>query len=262
MNPNNFKVLRLDGTIYDMAEIGIIVNSLNIEPPSPIHYREKLEGQDGEIDLGTDYGPRQIKAKLTMVAEDFSLLRNEVFRIFDSKSAFYLIPDESPGKRILVKTDSPYSISRKSNTGEFDIGFISTESYFESVESTLNMVIAQISGNNTQKYKHTTSTFEILNSGDDSINPRKKTLVIEYKGASTNLQIKNLATGDIWSYTGTTTASDTIKLDGIRSTKNGLSIFRETNRKLITLAEGWNEFELIGASGSFEITFDFHFYTI
>jgi hypothetical protein len=262
MYPHNFKVMRLDGTIYDMEEIGVIVNSLNIESPTPIHYREKLEGRDGEIDLGTDYGPRLIKAKLTMIADDFPLLRDEVFRIFDSKSAFYLLLDESPSKRILVKTDSPYSISRRANVGEFEIGFISNGSYFESGDSTLNMVIAQISGNKVQKYKHTAPTFEILNDGAELINPRYYPLIIEFIGASTNLQIKNLTTGDTWTFTGTTTASDIIKLDGIRSTKNSLSIFRDTNRKLISLAPGWNEFELVGATGTFEISFDFRFLTI
>jgi hypothetical protein len=261
-SPHNFKVQRLNGAIYDMGEMGIIVNSFNIESPSPIHYREKIEGIDGDIDLGTEYGPRKINARLTMVADDFPLLQKEVFRIFDSRESFYLLPDEMPGKRILVKSDSPFMISRSGSIGEFELNFTSTKSYFESIENTLNMVIAQISGNTIQKYKHATSTFEILNDGDETIDPRRYPLLIEFKGASTNLQIKNLTTGDTWTYTGTTTASDSIKLDGIRSTKNALSIFRDTNRKLITLAPGWNEFQIVGASGAFEISFDFRFYTL
>jgi hypothetical protein len=262
MYPNNFKVMRLNGTIYDMGEMGILVNRFNIESPEPIHYREKLDGRDGEIDLGTEYGPRKIKAKMTMISDDYQSLRDEVFQIFDSKEAFYLLSDELPTKRILVKVDSSYSMDRRWNVGEFEIGFISTGAYFESVETTLNLVIAQMNGNKSQKYKHTTSTFEILNDGYITIDPRQYPFLIEFKGTSTNLQIKNLTTGDTWTYTGTTTASDSIKLDGIRSTKNALSIFRDTNRKLITLAPGWNEFQIVGASGAFEISFDFRFYTL
>lgn len=132
----------------------------------------------------------------------------------------------------------------------------------ESVSTTLELNPPQISGSKIQKYKHASSTFEILNGGDIAINPRYLSMIVSFKGASTNLKIKNLTTGDMWSYTGTTTVSDTIKLDGIRSTKNGLSIFRDSNRKLIALAPGWNEFVITGASGALEITFDFRFYTI
>src|SRR5699024_1306520 len=72
-------------------------------------------------------------------------------------------------------------------------------------------------------------------------------LKITYKGNSENLRIRNLTTGDEWAYNGTTNTSDVIVLEGIRSTKNGLSIFRQTNKRLLTLAPGWNEFEIVGA---------------
>lgn len=259
---NNFKVVRLDGTTYDMWEMGIIVRSLNIESPAPTHLREKIDGLDGDIDLGTEYESRKIKAKLTLLTESFSESRNHVFRIFDSKEAFYLCPDETPDRQILVKCESSYSIERQSVTGEFELSFIAAKTYFETINSTLNMIIAQIGGNKVQKYTHSVTTFEILNDGDIAIDPRRYPLVIEFKGASTNLQIKNLTTGETWSYTGTSGSSDIIKLDGIRYTKNELSIFRNTNRQFITLAKGWNEFQLIGASGTFEISFDYRFYTL
>lgn len=247
MNPNNFKVVRLDGTTYDMNSLGIIINSLNIESPTPVHNREKIEGKDGFVDLGTEYDGRKIDAKCTMVAAgntDFSLLRNQIFRIFDARESFYIRPDESPGKQILVKYDSPYSMSRRANLGEFSITLSSGSAYFESIFSALQ--------------SKNTSSFSIKNSGDKIINPREDALIITYTGASTNLKIKNNSTGDEWVYTGTSTAGDNIKLEGIRATKNGLSIFRNTNKKLITLAKGDNNFTLSGTSGAFTINFDFH----
>jgi hypothetical protein len=87
-------------------------------------------------------------------------------------------------------------------------------------------------------------------------------LKITFTGASTNLTITNTTTGDIWQYTGTTQAGDTITLDGVRSLKNGVSVFGNTNRKLITIAPGWNNFTITGASGSFTISFDFRFYYV
>jgi len=85
-------------------------------------------------------------------------------------------------------------------------------------------------------------------------------LKITFTGASSNLTITNQTTGDMWQYTGTTQAGDTITLDGVRSLKNGASIFGQTNRKLITLKSGWNDFAITGATGAFEISFDFRFY--
>lgn len=104
-----------------------------------------------------------------------------------------------------------------------------------------------------------TTTFKIYNAGDEKIDPRSKPLVIEFRGTSTNLSIKNLTTLDTWSYTGTTLKTDFLKIAGVRSLKNGLSIFKDTNRKLITLQPGWNEFELTGTQGFFRITFQFRF---
>jgi hypothetical protein len=112
-------------------------------------------------------------------------------------------------------------------------------------------------------YTHSTTSFKIYNAADGvTIDPRVVPLLITFTGASTNLQIKNLTTGDVWAYTGTTTASNTIKLDGIRSLKNNTSIFANTNHQVITLAPGYNDFQIVGATGSFTISFSFRFYNI
>jgi hypothetical protein len=274
MYPHNFKVIRLDGTIYDMETVGVIINSLDVESPSPIHYQEKIEGRSGYIDLGTEYDGRKIQAKGTMIAVDnldYPLLRDEVFRVFDSREAFYLLPDESPGKRILVKYDGAYTMSRSAAIGEFSLTFTSANAYFESIGTTLDPLTfdAQVwqTGQglilDETMYTQSSTTFQIYNAADGVIvDPRVVPLLITFKGPSTNLQIKNLTTGDTWTYTGTTLAADEIKLDGIRSTKNGLTIFRNTNHKFISLAPGYNDFQLVGTTGSFTISFSFRFYTI
>jgi hypothetical protein len=104
--------------------------------------------------------------------------------------------------------------------------------------------------------------FTLYNAGDVTIDPRNSPLVITYLGASDGLTIRNVTTGDEWTYEGATVAGDVIQLDGVRSTKNSVSIFRDTNHRLITLEPGANDFELAGTDGSFEITFDFRFRTL
>jgi len=106
------------------------------------------------------------------------------------------------------------------------------------------------------------TSFSIYNPSDKTIDPRDTSLIITFRGSSTNLTISNNTTGDSWQYTGTTIKSDFITLDGVRALKNDASIFANTNRQLITLVPGWNDFTITGVSGYFEVTFDFRFYYV
>ncbi|OLS39144.1 phage tail domain-containing protein [Bacillus sp. MRMR6] len=260
----NLVIERKNGEQIDFEESGIKTLDFVIDAPEPIHETEVIEGADGLIDLGTTYGPRKMRGSFYYEAEsisEYALKRNEAFRLFLTRESVYLIDSREPEKRWLVKS-SGFSPKQVNKYGFFEVEFGSFLPWAESIETTLEMSVAQISGNKIQKYKHATSTFEIFNAGSQAVNPRRMLLLITYKGTSTNLAIKNLTTSDEWNFTGTTTTNDTIILDGIRATKNGLSIFRDSNRKLINIAPGWNEFQLVGAAGTFEISFEFRFYTL
>jgi Phage tail protein len=270
-NPNNFKVVRQNGEIYDMATNGIIVNSFIPQSPAPYHVKEKVDDRNGYIDLGTTYEGKTIKSTITVLAVDgldYPFIRNEIFKLFDSKEFFYILPDEEPGKRYRVKYDSPYSLSRQGLTGTFSISFTSDLSFSESIGTTLDdftldsnlWQIGQGLIADELIYKHYTNSFEIFNAGDVEIDPRELPLKISFKGKSTNLTIMNKTTGDSVTYTGVTIAGDTFTLDGVQILKNGSSVFGNTNRKIIRLAAGWNEFTITGTEDPFEILFDFRFY--
>jgi phage-related protein len=258
-------IQRLNGAFYNLADYGVTTLDFQIDAPTPKVFAEEIEGRDGFVDLGATYEGRSMRASFFVRIEDgaeFALRRNEIFRMFASKEAYYVTDSREPGKRWLVRSNGFAIDQLVANKGRFSVDFTSPCAYAESTQTTAELILAQISGAKVQRYTHTTAAFDILNDGDAMVNPRENSLVINFVGASTNLTIKNATTGDEWQYTGTTTASDSVILDGIRATNNGLSIFRNTNRKLITLAPGWNEFEIIGATGAFEITFDFRFYTL
>lgn len=103
------------------------------------------------------------------------------------------------------------------------------------------------------------NTFRIYNAGVVEVNPRESYLKIEFRGSSEGLTINNKTSGDTFQYLDTTLITDFLVLDGIRSLKNGESVFTRTNKKLITLSPGWNEFEVTGVEGFFRLTFDFRF---
>jgi Phage tail protein len=270
----NVIITRLDGKTYSLADYGIKTLDFAVEALTPRTITEEIEGRDGLIELGTTYDARKIRASFYFRAydgPDFPLLRNEIFRMFASRESFYVTDDREPGKRWLVKSDG-FSVEQlMANKGRFDAEFTALSPFAESIGTTLDPFtfdeelwqIGQcLTTEDDMLYTHSTSSFRIFNAGDIAIDPRVLPLKITFTGASTNLKITNTTTGDMWQYTGTTQTGDTITLDGVRSLKNGASIFASTNRKLITIVPGWNNFTITGTSGSFTVSFDFRFYYI
>lgn len=265
-------VERKNGQIYELNKLGIYTNNLDPDAPEPDTTTAEMPGVDGHLDLGTKYKGRTLNADMYIVAsdfDDFALYRNEIFRIFDSKESFNLIHESEPNKKwVNCKYTSPFSIARQARrVGEFSVQFQSTSAYAHSRGSLLDPYTFEVElwqfGMNIPmvdfSYSHNTRSFSIWNLGDKEVNPRHDMLQIFYKGASNNLRIRNATTGDEWQYSGSSNAGDTITLDGVFSRKNGVSIFGQTNRKLIRLAPGENKFILTGASADFEIAFDFRF---
>lgn len=255
-----------NGLESNLVDYGIHTLSFQPFSPQPRTNDEVIEGREGIIHLNTVLDARTIQASFFMTSQsDFHFSRNQVFQLFDGKTMFYLIDDNEPHKRWYVKTVSAFIVERIGATdGEFSIDFISPSPYAESVSSTLNpSAVMQVKQENFNdppvQYEFSTANFSIWNDGDVSVNPRQQDLTITFTGASTNLSIKNVTTGDEWALTGDTIAGDVIKLDGIRSTKNNVSVFGDTNRQLLTLARGRNNFEITGST-DFTISFDFRFY--
>lgn len=267
-------VQTLSGQKYVLEELGIMTRDFNPQSSSPVHNFENVENRHGTIDRGTVYGQRTINCSFYFKAVDmwdYALLRDEVFRLFDSREAFYIIDQRNPGKRWLVKCNASYNIEQNWKYGFFEIDFVTVKLPFaESIGTTMDSFdfdselwqLGQGLVAEDTKYVHNTTSFRIYNAGDVLIDPKCMPLKIKYKGKSNNLSIKNVTTGDLWNYTGsTTTERDVITLDGVRAYRNVLgSIFKNTNWGLITLKPGWNDFVLAGATDGFRIDFDFRFY--
>src|SRR5699024_7312612 len=183
---------------------------------------------------------------------EFAKKRDEIFGIFESEKSFYIIEKRSTHKRWLVKVAEPFQVMQRGAFGYFEVNFIALKGRAESIgTSTMSSTFEHLQDmpvTYTDYEDIYAIKFKVYNPGV-TIDPRNINhfLKITYKGNSENLRIRNLTTGDEWAYNGTTNTSDVIVLEGIRSTKNGLSIFRQTNKRLLTIAPGWNEFEIVGA---------------
>lgn len=248
-------IQRINGDMIDLDDLGIRTRDFIVQSPTYEHVTESVPGMDGLVDLGTMKGARIITCSFRFTAKDwidFGAKRDEVFDLLESTDPLYLIEKRNIFKRWLVKVADSYEIPQRNVYGNFEINFIA----FKGVAESIGTTTMASTFNNLQdlpvEYTDYTdihaTKFKIYNPGK-KINPRSINdfLKITYKGNSDNLRIKNVTTGDEWAYQGTTNLSDVIVLEGIRPTKNGLSIFRQTNKKIITLEEGWNHFEIIGA---------------
>jgi hypothetical protein len=275
MSIDNFKIVLQDGTTYDMADdFSVLVRSFRISSPKPTRHVEQFVGRDGAVRLGKDFGQRSIIAACSFFgidSPDIILLRDQIISVLFGREPFYIVPDATPGKRWLVETADSITPEIIGAYGEFSLEFVSDNTYAESIGTTLDPLtfdaelwqVGQGLNVEATDYTQSVTSFSIYNAGDVSIDPREFPLKITYSGASTNLAIKNTTTGDEWKYTGTTVAGNTLAIDGVRSLKNGVvSVFANTNRKLITLAPGWNDFTVTGASGSFTLAVEFRFYYV
>ncbi|WP_404351686.1 phage tail family protein [Sutcliffiella horikoshii] len=271
---DNFQLVTEAGVSYDMAEdFDVLVRSLTIPSSKMRYFYDKVESKAGLITMGKTLDERTINAECSMFAvdnKDYALLRNEIYRLFLTNEKLYLITAKEPGKRFRVTLANELSMSRLGSYGQFSLTLTCPESYAESTGTTADPLtfdaelwqLGQGLTADDVSYTHNTTQFQIYNAGDVAVDPRELPLKITFTGASTNLRIRNLTTGDDWQFTGTTNAGQSIVLDGVRATRSGLSVFGATNRKLITIAPGLNDFEITGATGAFTIAFSFRFYYV
>jgi hypothetical protein len=268
-----YLLIEKDGTIIDHRNLGLQLLSFRKQSMEHRHEFSDIDGRNGSIHTGTTFGPRSLIASFLLDGENhifMQMLIDEIHSLFATNKEVFLIDSRQPGKRWRVLTnntfDTPYSTPR---VAKYDLEFISPISYSESVGTTLDdftfasdlwQIGMNLPADAELIYRWNTSRFKIYNAGNAPIDPNELPLNIFFKGASNGLTIRNITTGHIFKYNGSTNKNDVITLERLRHLKNGVSIFSETNRNYITIAPGWNEFEIIGTTGSFVIWFDFRFY--
>lgn len=238
------------GEVYDMSRLGITTRDIRISSPNYEVEYASGGGLAGVIELGSTLNARQIVADFYYKAEDrtddYARRRDELYRLVGNNQAFWLRDMRTPSKRWLVRVDGGFTPDQTMAYGFFEISFIALKGYSESV----NIV--------QRKYEINAIIFDNL--GDIAIDPRTQNETeIMFTGASTGLTITNETTGDRWTYTGDTLVGDVILLKGVQSFKNGVSIFRDTNKKLLTFAPGVNKLTISGAP-SVNLTIRTRFY--
>lgn len=243
-----------NGREVRLEDYGLIGLALIPEAPSYTPETEQIPGMDGVINLGKQLNPRNLTARFLVQSFDYvdSLIkRDEIYDLFNGEESFYIAEIKQPHKRWLVESVEPWTPERFNiRTMEITLNLIAYSGRAESIgtsrmASAFEHIDAPV---DYTDYDLRAVEFRIYNPGK-TVDPRNVNhfLKITYEGNSENLRIRNLTTGDDWRHTGVTNENDVITLEGITAKRNNVSIFRKTNKQLITLAPGWNSFKIFGA---------------
>lgn len=253
---NRIRIWNKNNTEINLNNYGLTGLAFIPESPSYTVEREKVPGMDGVIPLGKQLNERNIAVRFLVRSFDYvdSLVkRDHIYDLLNGDEPFYIAEEKQPHKRWFVESTEPWSPQLYNQTTfEITINLVALKGRAESIGTTTMAStfthLQDLPVEYTDYSDIRATKFRVYNAGK-LIDPRSinNFLKITYKGNSNNLRIENKTTGDVWQYLGSSNINDEIVLEGIRSTKNGLSIFRDTNKRLITLAPGWNEFELSGA---------------
>src|SRR5699024_2451500 len=238
---------------------------------------EEVDGRSGVVDYGFKYTDRPVSLFLRIKAADaadFRLLRNEVFATFDVGSAFYVAEADVPSRVLKVVVDESYIPDRLTEEyADFDINCRTLDSVFwESIYTTLELHDSGYSSTAEKyglvdniddekvKYRFTESNFSVYNAGNVTVEPESMMLYIRASllESTGNFTIRNKTTGEEI-ILNRSSAGSHFTIDGMVISLGGITnIFRDTNRRFISLAPGDNQFEIL--NGTFEeIRFEFKF---
>lgn len=237
---------------------------------------DRIEGSNEEINFGSTYTGRDVELHISMRAndtQDYRLLRDEVYAMFDLGDELYVSESYQPGKRYLISVDERYipeRLNQRVATAKIQctkIGLPFAESTLTSMDIDKNGLrygdgwsygMGLLYDEESQKYSHNSTSFRIHNPSDITVHPFEQEMKITLTGITgKGFEMKNRTTGDTFKINDTMKPADTFIIDGANMTYNNVQGLRKTNKNYIRLAKGWNDIRL---SSSAKVEFDFKFY--
>ena len=228
---------------------------------------ETIEGRSGIVDYGTNYVDRSVELSMWINSSDttdYRLLRNELYALFDTGNAFYIEETRVPSRVLKVAVDESFIPDRLTiRNASVDVTCRTLDSVFwESKYTTLELhdsgysataekygLVDNIDDEKVQ-YRFTESDFTVYNAGNVTVEPESAFLEISVRNAviTNHLKIKNLTTNEEIIISDGFGQARHYEIFGMTIRRAGTNIFRDTNRKFISLIPGNNVFEITGAS--------------
>lgn len=258
---------RIDTYEHSMRRLFHYIPSITVE-----HQREAVDGRRGLVVTDSSFTERMITVEFIYESydiEDFYLLRDELNAIFARDDWFYIIFKNEPYKKYKVRMNGSINLPPNMFMEQFQVEFLCDDIYALSIYPTSKFKkewdIDMFAWNNSitwdeePQYNFNTNHFQVYNLGTTDVDPRQDYLKITLEGMFTSqVVIINNTTGETYTCNTSLSSGDKLVLDGIKSTKNGQSVFRHTNKRLLKLRRGINDFTISGGVVT-NISFDFNF---
>ncbi len=241
-------------------DVETIVNSLEIK------------GTDGVMMGSSNFGPFKLVLRFSYIGEDiedYNLVKSKLRSILYQRKPYYVLHSDMPGKKYAVYCESNAIEDLTSTFGTFEVTFSVYKGYSESLYKTDQFSLMSnkwqfesgVMPDANIKYKHTRQKFSIYNGSSDTINPRMRhQLQIWIRlNTTTGFRLVNKTTGDVFEYKGKLETNQSFLIDGAYPYIEKKRCGRLTNHGLITLAPGYNDFEIWGTVSNVEMQFIFPF---
>ena len=235
---------------------------------------QEIAGGDGVLIGANNFGSFELTLKFYYDGVDDSdliLFTEKIKRIVHTRNAMYVVHSDIPGRKYAFNSAKIEWEKITNSDMTFSIVFNCYKGYAESLYDTDQFSLMSdnwqfgsgLVPDDTISYNHTRTNFEIFNGSSDTINPRMRHRLKIYiqLNAKNGFRLVNKTTGDIFDYKGKINKNDRLLLDGaypwLLHDFQDKRCGRSTNHGIITLAPGYNKFEIWGNVSDVNIKFIF-----
>ena len=267
-------IKRLDGTEYDLDKLGFRV--ITFEPPG-VNYAHTYVQQSKVGQVLTDVVIDKMTIPLTLMIQaedtiDLELKRLDLKRIFNSDEPFYVYTNRIPYLRWKCVVDGAISYPQIENFWQATatINLSCPLGLAETVATTADSDFSYESGKwglglniphgVDLKYVFNSSPCRVYNASNIDLKADELPVEITFNGnVKDGLTITNSTTSQAFKLNGNYSKQDTIVIDGIVPSVNGIEQYSKTNHAYLDFAKGWNEISIDGAT-DYKIKFNTRFY--
>ena len=247
----------------------------DLESPNLVNNYMTATGQDGNIWNSTDYQMTTDNANFWLKFNnwyDMKLAIHDIRKVFSQKGLLRIRTNAEPAivKFVRAGNFDIQPVADGVNASKFTIPFDNPSGYKYSlansdVAKTYEQEAWQLGMNlpNGQDLRYNfvnQSQFRVYNASDITVDPymqrHELKIIIKHSGGA--FGIENKTTSDLYRFNGNMDSNGTLMIDGINTYKNNALADNQTNYSYLTLAAGWNDIRIIGAT-DLDITFSFPF---
>lgn len=244
----------------------------DVQPANPTDNLQKVGLMDGSRLLSTSYSTRELKMEIYFEGideGDAELAYDALQRFLISRDPYWICFANWPQRMYYVKAKLAAPAFSGDRHWTCEVTFTDLIGLSRSVGTTQDPVMGF--GNNynaAPQYTFNSNSFTVVNHSDVMIDPERRghPFKLTLQGQSSgDMKITNKTTGDVFTREGVQDAdgkmlkgsdfNGTYVIDGVRPTLNGKSDDYYTNKGVITLQIGKNDFQIDNFSGT--VTFDY-----